>query len=269
MKNTFKLAIIGGGNMATALLSGILNSKTFDPEDIIITDILSDRLDYLKNTYRVETTTDNAYAIASAPMILLAVKPNVIEKAVKKDRNILAGKAVVYIVAGWKSDALRALLPENTRVLRVMPNTPALVGEGMSVLCSDNDLTDEEYEIAKNVFSAVGSVIELEEKYIDAVTGLSGSGPAYVYMFIEALADGGVRMGLPRATAYKLAAQMVFGSAKMVIETGKHPGELKDMVCSPAGTTIEGVKTLEEKAFRNAVIEAVTAGTLKSIELGK
>jgi pyrroline-5-carboxylate reductase len=184
-------------------------------------------------------------------------------------KNDLDGKAVVSIAAGWSGDMIKAFIGADKKVLRLMPNTPLLVGEGMTVFETPHTLEDDEFAFVETIFASLGLVERASQRQMDAVTAVSGSGPAYVFMFIEALADAGVLCGLPRAQAVKLAAQTLLGSAKMVLQTDSHPGALKDAVCSPGGTTIEAVKSLEESGFRGAVIKAVEQCAKKSQSLGK
>lgn len=266
MKNE-RLTLIGGGNMAEAILRGILESGVAEPGSVTVCDISSERRETLSRRYAVSCTESSAQAIAASPMVLLAVKPDVLGIVLDENRQHLADKAVVSIAAGWTMTAIRERLGGSARLLRVMPNTPAMVGEGMSVLSADHTLRDGEAAYAHSIFSALGRVLTLPEKYFDAVTAVSGSGPAYVYLFIEALADGGVKQGLPRAAAIELSAQTVLGAAKMVLDSGSHPGALKDAVCSPGGTTIEAVYALENAGFRGAVMKAVERCAEKSRSL--
>jgi len=263
------LGFVGVGNMGEAILRGALLSKSVLPDQIIAYDINSAKLDSLSKELGIKSARSIQSLSEEANIILLAVKPNVCGDLLLKNAKALDGKALVSIVAGWSAIQLRQLLLPTTRVLRVMPNTPAMTGEGMSVFEAHDTLTDEEHAFATKLFTAVGSVMSVPEHLMHAVTAVSGSGPAYVYMFIEALADGGVREGLPRDQAYKLAAQTVLGAAKMVLQTGEHPGKLKDNVCSPGGTTIEAVAALEENGLRNAVLQAVQACANKSSQLNK
>ena len=265
----FKIAFIGGGNMAEALISKALNVGVIENEHTMVCDISEQRLEYIGSKYGVKTIKTAKEAADFADIIVFAVKPQHFAGSVIGIKDSFKGKAVVSIMAGLKSSQIKEKLNESCRVLRVMPNTPALVGEGMSVLCAENTLTDAEFAFAKELFMAVGNVEVLSEKLFDIVTGVSGSGPAYVYMFIEALSDAGVFNGLPRDVSYKLAAQTVLGAAKMVLETNMHPGTLKDMVSSPGGTTIEAIASLENDGFRKAVINAVNKCTEKSKYLSR
>ena len=260
----FKISFIGGGNMAEAILSRVIENGVISKESVMICDIAESRLEYIKTKYDVNVTYDANVAVDFANLVFLAVKPQYFKSAVEDIKDNFKDKAVVSIMAGVPIDSIKNALGSSSKVLRVMPNTPAQVGEGMSVLCSETDFNDSELSFSKEIFSSIGEYEMLSEKYIDAVTGVSGSGPAYVYMFIEALSDAGVYNGLPRDVSYKLAAQTVLGAAKMVIETKLHPGTLKDMVSSPGGTTIEAISSLENDGFRGTVMNAVNACTEKS-----
>jgi pyrroline-5-carboxylate reductase len=270
MANGKRLAFIGGGNMAEALLRGILAAKRLAPEQVIATDVRADRLAYLRDTYGIETSGGNAEASAQADTVLLAVKPQVVTGVLDDLRRVITERQlVISIAAGISTETIAEAVLRPVRVVRVMPNTPALVLEGMSALARGNLATPEDLATARGLFEAVGKVVVVDEALMDAVTGLSGSGPAYVFLVIEALSDAGVKAGLPRDVATALAAQTVRGAAKMVLETGKHPGELKDMVTSPGGTTIAGLHALEQGAVRAALINAVEAATRRSQELGR
>lgn len=263
-----KLGFIGCGNMAGAILDGILASEVLKPSDIVVFDINEKiREKVIKKGIEVSESIKDLCKISAK--VLLGIKPNVIKSVLDEAGKELKGKAILSIVAGINSDTIKELANTDVRVLRIMPNTPAMVGEGATVLCSDTTFTEEEKLEAEKIFKSIGIVEWLPEKMIDTVTGLSGGGPAYVAMFIEALADGAVLNGLSRATAYRLAAQTVLGSAKMILDTGMHPGVLKDMVCSPGGTTIEGVKALEDGGLRSAVIQSVIDSSNKSRKLSK
>lgn len=261
-----KLGIIGLGKMGTALLQGILSSGLYQPDEIVGSDPYVKNNSSNKEYYNIKTMKDNTTVMKIADTIILAVKPQAMEIVSKEIAAYIKDKLIISIVAGITIESLRKLT-DTARIIRVMPNTPALIGKGVSAFSSADNIIDIERNIVRDILRSVGEVVEVEEKLMDAVTGLSGSGPAYIYMVIEALADGGVLMGLPRDLAQKLAAQTVAGSAKMVLETGKHPGELKDGVTSPGGTTIKAVEVLEEKGLRSALIEAVKASAERSKEL--
>ncbi len=264
-----KLGFIGAGNMASAILLGILNKKIIDSKDVYIFDTNTEKLNDFCNKNGTNAAKNGIDVALNSDIVLFAIKPNVCASVIEELKDSLKNKAVISIVAGWSMKKLSDSLDKSTRVLKIMPNTPCMVGEGMNVFDGSYTLNDEEIDFAKRIFNAVGKVEIVAPYLMDAVTAVSGSGPAYVYMFIEAMADGGVKAGLPRQIAYELAAQTVLGSAKMVIDTGRHPGELKDAVCSPAGTTIDAVAALEKAGFRAAVLDAVDACYNKSKEMGK
>ena len=263
----YKLGIIGIGVMAEAIVRGVLKKKFFNESEIIASGRREERLDFIKEDIGIDVTKDNNEVFNNSQIVLLAVKPQnlieVMQQITIKNKNIL----IISIMVGITTTDIKKLLGDLS-IIRVMPNTPALIGEGMTVLSKNQKVSDEQAEIAQNIFKQVGKTIIIPENLMDAVTGLSGSGPAYVYQFIEALADGGVLVGLPRQMAYDLAVQTIVGAAKMVEETGMHPGELKDKVTSPKGTTIEGIKVLEKNSFRGIVMEAVEASYLKAKNIG-
>ncbi|MFO0695617.1 MAG: pyrroline-5-carboxylate reductase [Polyangiales bacterium] len=264
-----KIAFLGGGNMATAMIQGLLARDTVAKEELFVTEPVEAQRSSLETRFGIRTGTDNRAAVADADVIVLAVKPQVVTHVLVDIRDsVRPGTLVISIAAGVPIETLQAGLPAGTHVVRTMPNTPALVGHGATGLAPGRTATEENLALAKTLFDSIGLSVVVPEHMLDAVTGLSGSGPAYVFLFIEALADGGVRSGLPRDAALRLAAQTVLGSARMVLETGKHPGELKDMVTSPGGTTIAGVHALENAGFRGATIDAVKAATDRSAELG-
>lgn len=265
-----RLAIIGGGNMGEAMLKGLIVAQLIKPQQITVTDLIEARLGYLRDTYAVQALTDNVTAVVPADLIILAVKPQDITQTVQGIASVVDNqKVVISIAAGVSTAKIESAFGEPVRVVRVMPNTPALVLAGAAGLCTGSHATPADLEVARVLFDALGRTVVVAEYLMDAVTGLSGSGPAYIFMLIEALADGGVKMGLAREAALTLAAQTVYGSAKLLLETGLHPGELKDRVTSPAGTTIAGVQALEERAFRGTVMDAVERATQRSRELGQ
>ena len=263
---TQKIGIIGCGNMGGAILKGALASGVLAPEQAYVYDISPAAMETAKEL-GVNLAADDEEVCANSDIILLAVKPQNAAEALAMCKKALDGKALMSIVAGVTVERLQNMIDGTPRILRIMPNTPALVFEGAFALCSDNDFTAEELAAAKAIYEKIGVVEMIPEKLIDAVCGLSGGGPAYAAMFIEALADGGVKNGLPRATAYRLAAQTCLGTAKMILETGIHPGALKDMVTSPGGTTIEGCEALERGGMRYAVIDCINVATEKSKKL--
>jgi pyrroline-5-carboxylate reductase len=265
-----KIGFIGCGNMAQAMLGGIINSNIISKENIILSDRSYEKLKSVKEKYDVLITTNNIEAAKFADILILAVKPNIYTYVIKEIKNYIKKDVIIVtIAAGITIDFIENSFDFPIKVVRTMPNTPALVREGMTAICSNNMVLNEELNYIINIFESFGKTELIEEKLMDAVTAVSGSSPAYVYMFIEALSDGAVRDGIPREKAYKMAAQAVLGAAKMVLETGIHPGKLKDNVCSPGGTTIEAVYTLEKHNFRGTVIEAMKACTEKSIEMSK
>ncbi len=265
-----RVAIIGGGKMGEVIISGILSNRLSSPEDIVVADILNERREYLKFEYGVEVAENNAAAVEKADMIILAVKPQELSHVLKQLGNrIGTEKIVISIAAGIPIRSIEEMIGRKARIIRVMPNTPALVGEGAAALAKGEGASDDDLELAKAVFDSVGIAVIVEEGLMDAVTGLSGSGPAYAFIILDALSDAGVLMGLRRDVALKLAAQTLLGAARLCLKTEKHPMELRDMVTSPGGTTIAGVKALEEGGLRATLIRAVEAATLKSKELGQ
>lgn len=269
-----KIGFIGGGMMAEAMLGGLIK-KGLLPSNAVISEPMAERRKYMVDTFGVVAKESNHEVCEASEVVVMAVKPQVLG-VVLADLQAKAASSpkvteclLISIVAGKTLETFKASLPK-MRVARVMPNTPALVGNGASCFVVNELCKPEDCTLVETVMGSCGIVEKVgDEKLLDAVTGLSGSGPAYVYLLIEAMADGGVRMGLPRATAQRLAAQTVMGAGKMVMETGKHPGELKDAVTSPGGTTIAGVHALESHAFRGTVMSAVEAATKRSQELGK
>ncbi|MFQ5829549.1 MAG: pyrroline-5-carboxylate reductase [Candidatus Methylomirabilia bacterium] len=265
-----KVGFLGAGAMGEALIKGLLKAGVVPPESVFAADVRLDRLEQLGNLYGIHTLSDNPLLVKRVDVVILAVKPQIIHSVVSEVAPVVSQESlVISLAAGVPTGTLRAILSEGVRLIRVMPNAPALVLVGATAIARADGLQPGDLETAKEIFEAVGKVVVLEEEQMDAVTGLSGSGPAYVAMVIEALADGGVKMGLDRLTAMTLAAQTVLGSAKLLIETGAHPGQLKDMVTSPGGTAITGVAALEEGGVRLALINAVERATLRSRELGQ
>ncbi|HYP78443.1 MAG TPA: pyrroline-5-carboxylate reductase [Polyangiaceae bacterium] len=264
-----KIGLLGAGNMASALIRGLLSSKTLGPEQIRASDPRSDQLAELEKNYGIQTHTDNAELLAWANVIVLAVKPQVIGQILEQAASLLKPDTlVISIAAGVPLSALEARLP-GTRALRAMPNTAAIALAGATGIAGGSHATPEDLRFARTLFDAIGRSTVLDESALDAVTGLSGSGPAYVMLIIDALADGGVKVGLNRETALMLAAQTVYGSAKLLLETGEHPGRLKDMVTSPGGTTIAGLHALEAGGLRHTLMNAVEAATRRATELGQ
>lgn len=265
-----KLGFVGGGNMAAALVKGLLHSKVVPPGDIIVSDVKDDRLQMFRDKHGVRTTMDNHELVRDVDVIVLSVKPQVIDKVLGViGKDVRPDQLVISVAAGVPVSAMEARLPDGAHVVRSMPNTPATVDAGATAIAPGTHATEADLEIAHALFAAVGRVVTLDESLLDAVTGLSGSGPAYVMLMIEALADGGVKVGLHRDTALMLAAQTVYGSAKLLLDTGEHPGRLKDMVTSPGGTAIAGLHTLESGGLRRTLIDAVEAATNRSAALGE
>ena len=251
--------------MASAIIGGLINNANIKPDEIIASDASEVAVSSAKNTFAINTTTDNTSVAKESEILFLSVKPQYYEAVISEIKNILTSNQIVITIAPGKTLAwLSNLLGDNVKIIRTMPNTPALVGEGITGVCKNELVSDEEFTYALSLLSSFGLAEAVPESLMDAVVSVSGSSPAYVFMFIEAMADAAVADGMPRDKAYKFAAQAVLGSAKMVLETGKHPGELKDMVCSPGGTTIEAVRVLEDKGFRSSVIEAMKACTAKA-----
>ncbi|MGI6031094.1 MAG: pyrroline-5-carboxylate reductase [Eubacteriales bacterium] len=255
-----KLGMIGAGNMGKAILGGILSSGRAVAGDVLVSNRTQPALDMMREEFGLDGTRDNCQVAQWAQVLFLAVKPQMYEAVIAQIAPVVREDAVVVTMApGWTLDRLEQAFGRPVKLVRTMPNTPAMVSEGMTAVCANDRVTPEELEGVCRLLEGCGRCAVIGESMMDAVVAVSGSSPAYVYLFIEALADGAVREGMPRAMAYQFAAQAVLGSAKMVLETGRHPGELKDMVCSPAGTTIEAVRVLEQKGFRSSVLEAMKA----------
>ena len=262
------IGFIGAGNMGSAMIGGICQSGFVLPEQIIASAHSASTLEKIHTAYGISTTLFNEEVASASDILFLAIKPNkfaevlpTISSSLKKDCIL------VSVAAGQSIQAIQSLLGDDIKLVRAMPNTPAFVGESMSALCRNENVTDDELAYIQQLFECFGKAEIITESMMDAVIGVSGSSPAYVYMFIEAMADAAVADGMPRQMAYKFAAQAVLGAAKMVLETGKHPGELKDAVCSPGGTTIEAVASLEAGGFRDTVITAQRACVQKSKDM--
>jgi pyrroline-5-carboxylate reductase len=236
---------------------------------LVVADVRADRLEELRRLYGVLVTDDNLTLVRRADVVILAVKPQILGAVLDEIAPATPGKLLISVAAGVSTSEIRRHLPPGTRMIRVMPNTPALVLEGATAIAHADGLGDGDLDTARQIFEAVGRAVILDEEMMDAVTGLSGSGPAYIALVVEALADGGVRVGLDRKTAMTLAMQTVLGSARLLIDTGMHPGQLKDMVSSPGGTTIAGIHTLEIGGLRRTLIDAVERATQRSRELGQ
>lgn len=253
-----KIGFIGCGNMASAMIGGILKKGIYEKKEIIVSNLTEAGSRRSQEKLGVVTTLDNKEVVRSTKTVVLAVKPQFYEEVLKEVQGELTPDHLIVGIAPGKTLAwLEEKSGKPLKVVRMMPNTPALVGEGMTGFCANERVTEEELTEIRTITESFGRAEMVPERMMDTVGAVSGSSPAYVFMFIEAMADAAVAGGMPRQQAYKFAAQAVLGSAKMVLETGKHPGELKDMVCSPAGTTIQAVRVLEEKGMRSSVIEAM------------
>jgi len=269
MKIEGTVGFIGTGNMAEALIRGLLNAGVAEKDQVIGSDPREERCAEISGRYGIRVVADNLEVAKQADILVLSVKPQVMAKVLDQvGKTIHPHALVISIAAGIPLAAIEAKLPQ-ARVIRTMPNTPALVGAGATAIAAGGHATDEDLRAAKRIFDSVGMTVILDEAQMDAVTGLSGSGPAYVFLVIEALSDAGVKVGLSRYNALALAAQTVLGSAKLLIETKEHPGQLKDMVTSPGGTAIAGLHTLEAGGLRTTLMDAVEAATRRSRELGE
>ena len=270
-----KIGFIGGGQMGEAIIRGILKAGLAKPGDIYVMDILDSRLQYLKESFQItnsssDKSTGYDYLVKNCDIVILAIKPQVLKEVMEYIQNSpwKEKHMVISIVGGGKTTAIEKYLPK-VPVVRVIPNTPMLVNIGASGVALGKNAGQQHGDIALHIFRALGIAYLVPENLIDPITSVSGTGPAYVYMFIEAMADGGVEMGLTREMAQTLAAQTVMGAAKMVLETNEHPGRLKDNVCSPGGATIAGVRALEQGGFRGIIMDAVEAGKVRMEEVGK
>lgn len=262
-----RLGIIGGGAMGEAFAGGVISSGWLKPTDITIADIDPSRQSRLRDQLGVSVGSDNIITAANAEVVLLAVKPAVVSSVLDSIGEYLRNQLIISIAAGVSLGAMESRLEDCVGVIRAMPNTPSRIGAGAIGYSIGRAVTAQQVELAIRLFESVGICIEVPERLLDAVTGLSGSGPAYAYLMIEAMSDAGVRAGLSRPDALKLAAQTIYGAAKMVIDQNEHPAVLKDQVTSPGGTTIAGVAALEKAGFRSAVMEAVKAAAKRSAEL--
>ena len=270
MLEQVRFAFIGGGNMAEALIKGLLSGLGVTPQQIIATDVVPERRTYMQTTYGITASADNKHAVQESTVVVLAVKPQIMPTILEEIAPVVnSEKLVISIAAGITLQTLQRALGDSRRVVRVMPNTPALVLAGAAGISPGKAATAQDVALVEQIFNAVGRAMVVSDEMMDVVTGLSGSGPAFIFALIEGLSDGGVLMGLSRQTATLLAAQTVLGAAKMVLETGKHPGELKDMVTSPAGTTIAGMQALESGGLRGLMMEAVRRATERSEALGR
>jgi pyrroline-5-carboxylate reductase len=265
-----QVGILGTGNMGEALIHGLLYGHLCRPEQIFCSDVRVERLKIIREKYGVKSTSHNAEVVKQSEIIILSVKPQIMKQVVEEIAKYLdLSKLIISIAAGVPLDAIEACARKDLKLIRVMPNICVSVREGVSAIASGKHATKDDLMIAKTIFDSVGKSLFIEESLLDAVTGLSGSGPAYIFLIIDALADAGVKVGLSRDDAIILASQTVLGAAKMLIETGEHPGKLKDMVTSPGGTAIAGLHTLEEGGLRTTLINAVEVATQRSKALGE
>ena len=263
------ICFLGSGNMAEALVKGLLRAGVAAASEIVCSDRSDDRGAFMAERYGVRATRSNREAVQLSELVVLSVKPQVMNRLLDEVSPVLdASKLVISIAAGVPIAAIERKVGHGVRIVRTMPNTPALVGAGATALVAGEHATDDDLKLARALFDAIGKTVVVDEPLLDAVTGLSGSGPAYIFLVIEALSDAGVKVGLPRVVAQELAAQTVLGSAKLLIETGEHPGRLKDQVTSPGGTAIAGLHTLEAGGLRTTLMNAVEVATQRSRELG-
>ncbi|AGL02942.1 pyrroline-5-carboxylate reductase [Desulfoscipio gibsoniae] len=260
-----KIGFIGGGAMAEALISGLISAGLVSPQQILVSDLSEQRRTHLADKFAVEVSNANNTVVTGADIVILAVKPFVMSEILEDTGSYFCPEhTIVSIAAGITTIYIERFLTGQLPVVRAMPNTPALLGAGATAVCCGRWAGDRHRDLALTIFGAVGRAVPVPEKLMDAVTGLSGSGPAYMYIIAEALADAGVRMGLPRDVALTLASQTMLGAARMILETGRHPGVLKDMVTTPGGTTIEGLFALEEGGIRAALYRAVEKACRRS-----
>ncbi len=271
MKEIKEIGIIGGGQMAEALIKGFLEKKIFSSEKILVSEPLAERRKYLEKTYKVITTENNKKIVKERSLILLAVKPQVMKKVLEEIRDFIdiEKHLILTIAAGIPLAFYEKILREKTRIVRIMPNTCALVHKSISALCKGTFATDEDLEVSQQIFSAIGETVIVDESLMDAVTALSGSGPAYVALFIEALIDAGVRVGLPRNISEKLTLQTILGTIELMTKSQKNPYEIKAMVSSPGGTTISALHEFYEKGFQGIVISSVYRAYLRGKELSE
>ena len=258
MEIGMKIGFIGAGNMAKAIIGGMVKKGVYEPGQIVASRRNERALVQLKEEYGIEVTTDNKTVMEEADVVFLAVKPQMFPGVIAEIKELVReNQLFVSIAAGKTLEWIGNEFGKNIKLIRSMPNTPAMVGEGCTGFCGNEFVTEEELHMIKEIFDSCGTSYQVTENLMDVVGAVAGSAPAYVFMFMEAMADAAVAGGMPREMAYKMAAQTVLGSGKLMLETGKHPGNLKDMVCSPAGTTIGGVKVLEEQGMRGAIMNAL------------
>ncbi len=270
MLNEKRIGFIGAGNMAEAMIRGLLHGGASTSENIVVSDVRQDRLDFIQELFDVSVCERNPDTVDRADLIVLAVKPQIMRAVlIELADHLDMSKLILSIAAGISLATIESHLNKDLRLIRAMPNIAALVLESATAICPGKHASDDDLKLAKAVFDSIGKTVIIEEGLMDAITGLSGSGPAYLFLIIDAMADAGVKVGLSRDNALTLSAQTVLGAAKLMIETGEHPGRLKDKVTSPGGTAIAGLHTLEEGGLRTTLINAVEVATLRSRELGK
>lgn len=265
-----KIGFIGAGNMATALIRGLISSGASSAERIICSDIKEAKISALREQFGIRTTTDNCRVIVDADIVIYAIKPQIMARILKETSSCLdMTKLVVSIAAGVPLAAMESCLKKPLRLIRVMPNVASAVMESATGITSGDHVVNGDLELARAIFDSIGKTVVVDEYLMDAVTGLSGSGPAYIFLIVDAMADAGVKVGLSREDALCLSAQTLLGAAKLLMETGEHPGKLKDSVTSPGGTAIAGLHTLEEGGLRTTLINAVESATARARELGE
>jgi pyrroline-5-carboxylate reductase len=270
MLNNKKIGIIGTGNMGEAIVGGLVSSRSSEPKNIICSDVSPDRLEWVESQYGVRTSPDNNAVIEASNIVIYAVKPQKMAETLKQTAGSLdLSKLVISVAAGVPLAAIELCLKKDLRLIRVMPNIAAFVREGASAVAGGKHASEEDLSLAKAIFDSVGKSVIVEEELMDAVTGLSGSGPAYIFLIVTALSDAGVKMGLSRKDALLLSSQTLLGAAKLLLETNEHPGRLRDRVTSPGGTAIAGIHTLEEGGLRTTLMNAVETATKRSMELGQ
>ncbi|MBA2538271.1 MAG: pyrroline-5-carboxylate reductase [Deltaproteobacteria bacterium] len=270
MLASHQIGVIGAGNMAEALIRGLVRGGHVPAEHVTASNPRQERLDELSRDYKIHVSQDNRAVARGAELCLLAVKPQIVDKVLREIGDQLRpGTLVISVCAGVPTETIEAACGDGVRVVRAMPNTPALVGAGATAISGGKRTSESDLATARAVFDAVGITVTLDEHHLDAVTGLSGSGPAYIFLILEALSDAGVKVGLSRRNSQLLAAQTMLGSAKMLLETSEHVGHLKDMVTSPGGTAIAGLHTLEQGGLRTTLINAVETATKRARELGR
>lgn len=264
------IGFIGCGNIANAMIVGLIKSKTISPQSVMVSNRTPEKLEKISAKYNVHTAMDNKEVAKFADILILSVKTNKYFKVIDEIKDSISSDTIIVSLAAGRSiRSIEEAFGKKIKLVRTMPNIPAIVGEAMSALCHNALVKEEEFQLVLDIFKSFGKVEVVDEELMDVVTAISGSSPALVYLFIEALADGAVLKGFPRDKAYRMVSQAVLGAAKIVLETGKHPGQLKDEVCSAGGTTIEAIYALEKKGFRGHVIESIEMGTEKSKKLAE